>query len=185
MAEAASREALRHAGIAGFSGTEGAAAKELAMTRTKTRPGFTLVEILIVVIILGILAAIVVPQFSGATKDAKRSGLMTMVQSLRTQIEHYRLQHNDQLPNLVANWDQLTLYTDRSGATSATKVGNFIYGPYLQLAPRNQFVAPADAGTVVNGKTAQANCGFVYDYAANTGSGKIWAIDSDGTLLEQ
>src|SRR5688500_18335603 len=105
MAEAASREALRHAGIAGFSGTDGGVETELPMTRTKTRPGFTLIEILIVVAILGILAAIVVPQFSGATRDAKRSGLTSMVQSLRTQIELYRLQHNDRLPNLVANWD--------------------------------------------------------------------------------
>ena len=155
------------------------------MSRIKTRSGFTLIEILIVVAILGILAAIVVPQFSGATKEAKRSGLMTMVQSLRTQIEHYRLQHNDDLPNLVANWDQLTLYTDVSGNTSPAKVGNFIYGPYMQLAPKNPFIIAANASTVLNGTTAQANCGFVYDYAANAGSGKIWAIDSDGTLLDQ
>ena len=34
------------------------------------RPGFTLIEILIVVIILGILAAIVIPQFGSASKEA-------------------------------------------------------------------------------------------------------------------
>ena len=154
------------------------------MTRTN-RKGFTLIEILIVVIILGILAAIVIPQFTNASKEAKQSALVTMVQSLRSQIALYKLQHNDNLPNLVANWDQLTLFTDLAGATSATKVGNFVYGPYMQSVPKNPLVAAADASTVLNGTTAQANCGFVYDYAANAGSGKIWGIDSAGALIQQ
>jgi prepilin-type N-terminal cleavage/methylation domain-containing protein len=48
------------------------------MSRTN-RKGFTLIEILIVVIILGILAAIVIPQFTNASKEAKQSSLVTMV----------------------------------------------------------------------------------------------------------
>ncbi|MHC4286068.1 MAG: type IV pilin protein [Planctomycetota bacterium] len=42
----------------------------------KAEKGFTLVEILIVVVILGILAAIVIPQFTSASVDAKESLLM-------------------------------------------------------------------------------------------------------------
>ena len=71
------------------------------MTRTNKR-GFTLVEILIVVIILGILAAIVIPQFTNASKEAKQSSLVTMVQSLRSQIALFKLQHNDYLPGQLA-----------------------------------------------------------------------------------
>src|SRR5688500_20176984 len=67
------------------------------MTRTN-RKGFTLIEILIVVIILGILAAIVIPQFTNASKEAKQSSLVTQVQSMRSQIALFKLQHNDYLP---------------------------------------------------------------------------------------
>ena len=41
------------------------------LSRNHKRGGFTLVELLIVVIILAILAAIVVPQFATSTDDAK------------------------------------------------------------------------------------------------------------------
>ena len=66
--------------------------------------GFTLIEILIVVIILGILAAIVIPQFSNASNDARKSNLQSTVQTLRSQIQLYKLQHGDTPPDLVANW---------------------------------------------------------------------------------
>lgn len=149
------------------------------------RKGFTLIEILIVVIILGILAAIVMPQFAGATQDAKRSALTNMVQSLRSQVALYRLQHNDNLPDLVTSWNQITQYTDLAGNTSPVRTATHVYGPYMQLVPKNPMVAVANESIVLNGTAALPNCGFVYDYAANTGSGKIWGIDAAGNLIQQ
>ena len=67
----------------------------------KARSGFTLVEILIVVVILGILAAIVIPQFTSASTEAKESALMSDIQSMRSQIELYKIQHNDLLPGEI------------------------------------------------------------------------------------
>src|SRR5579862_3947251 len=63
--------------------------------------GFTLVEILIVVIILGILAAIVIPQFTNASNDARKSNLSSQLQTLRAQIELYKLQHKETVPLLI------------------------------------------------------------------------------------
>jgi len=45
--------------------------------KSDLRPGFTLVEILIVVVILGILAAIVIPQFANATEDTRKTAFVT------------------------------------------------------------------------------------------------------------
>ena len=49
-------------------------------------------------IILGILAAIVIPQFTNASQDARKNSLTSQLQTLRSQIELYKLQHLDELP---------------------------------------------------------------------------------------
>lgn len=101
----------------------------------KARSGFTLVEILIVVVILGILAAIVIPQFTDASTEAKTSSLMTDLQTMRSQIELYKIQHNDDLPGSgsASFIEAMTGTTDIHGTASGS------YGPYVQQIPTNQF----------------------------------------------
>jgi general secretion pathway protein G len=67
------------------------------VNRTQSR-GFTLIEILIVVVILGILAAIVIPQFTNAAQDANVSSARSQLQTMRSQIELYRVQNNGAIP---------------------------------------------------------------------------------------
>jgi general secretion pathway protein G len=150
--------------------------------------GFTLVEILIVVIILGILAAIVIPQFSNASTDAKKNSLTSQLQTMRSQMELYKLQHNDQVPSKLKvaglhgvdplDWDQLTAQTDVSGSTTGAATANTKYGPYLQQIPSNplngETTILTDDGanyTTLAGATATSACGFVF----NSVTGKIWA----------
>lgn len=104
----------------------------------KAKNGFTLVEILIVVVILGILAAIVIPQFTEASTEARLASLKTDLQTLRSQIELYKIQHNDIPPSLDNFEDQMTGYTDIDGVVMAA-AGPNIYGPYIQQVPLNQF----------------------------------------------
>ena len=59
------------------------------MKSSFTQKGFTLVELLIVVIILAILAAIVVPQFSSTTRDANISALDSNLSNIRSVIDLY------------------------------------------------------------------------------------------------
>ncbi len=95
----------------------------------RTRKGFTLVEILIVVVILGILAAIVIPQFTDASTDAKEASMQTDLQTMRSQIELFKIQHTDALPDTNSFAEFETELT--------TRISGF--GPYMQKIPKNVF----------------------------------------------
>jgi general secretion pathway protein G len=159
------------------------------MTRNMKR-GFTLVEILIVVIILGILAAIVIPQFTNASQDARRSSMTSQLQTLRSQVELFKLQHRDKLPGFDSAgafaeadfWRHLTTKTDADGVASTASTA---FGPYLQAMSKNNLVDPLDSTKVVVGDASTAAAddqAYIYDFgtAALAGSGKIWAVEKTG-----
>lgn len=68
-----------------------------------SRRAFTLVEILIVVVILGILAAIVIPQFASASTEAQLAGVKVQLQSIRNQIQLFRTKNLGAQPVLVGS----------------------------------------------------------------------------------
>lgn len=126
--------------------------------KKQLQKGFTLVELLIVVIILAILAAIVVPQFASTTDDAKISSLDSTLSNMRGAISLYRQQHGAFPGSAVSSGggaactgasgavgtggqnsetaflDQLAYYSNAAGATCTTRGTNnaFPYGPYIQ-----------------------------------------------------
>jgi prepilin-type N-terminal cleavage/methylation domain-containing protein len=138
--------------------------------RPQLRRAFTLVEILIVVIILGILASIVIPHFANASDQAKKSSLVSTLQSLRSQVELYMLQHGDKAPALTgADWTPLTDQSTYSGRT---------LGPYLTFAPVNPVngftdVLAVNADLFGGDAVSGTNIGFVY----NSLNGKLWATN--------
>ena len=138
------------------------------------RRGFTLVEILIVVIILGILAAIVIPQFTNASNDARNNSVASTLQTARSQIELFKIQHADTPPLQTAMWTIMLgkSTTTEVGAAAATGTN---FGPYLQQAPVNPLNGQSGAGAA-----AAATVGWVY----TTGTGNAYtlsAVDTTGT----
>ena len=125
--------------------------------RLKEQAGFTLIEMLIVVILLGILAMLIIPQISVSTGDANLNTLKSNLASMRNAIELYYHQHNSTYPgeidnvtgNPVANaaaaqtsfLAQLTLYSAITGVTQNTKDATYKYGPYIKkgVLPMNPY----------------------------------------------
>ncbi len=142
--------------------------------------GFTLVEILIVVVILGILAAIVVPQFTQASSQAKLNSLCSNLQSLRSQIELYKVQHNDNPPTDASTFTaQMTQTSNDAGVTSGKKTRDtdFPNGPYLERIPDNPFNGLSDIVDI--GDPCQAGSG-AHGWAYVKTSGEIYADDKVG-----
>jgi general secretion pathway protein G len=104
----------------------------------KTIRGFTLVEILIVVSILGIMAAIVIPQYNSSTSEAQVAALRSNLHVVRKQIELYKIHHNGILPATVGETNadftrRMVTKTDVDGAAGLQ------FGPYLERIPVNKY----------------------------------------------
>ena len=147
----------------------------IARMPKRSTSGFTLVEILIVVIILGILAAIILPNFAHASQDAKSANLHSQLQTVRAAIQLYRVQHRDVPPDLVGtSWAAFTEKTDYLGNPSTNPND---WGPYMGDQPRNPLLNSA-----VISDTAAAGVAWVY----NKNSGTIVATsDEAGTLFDE
>jgi general secretion pathway protein G len=134
-----------------------------------------LVELLVVVVILGILAAIVVPHFTDAALNAQTANLKSQLQTVRAAIQLYRVQHRDATPDLVGtNWSAFTDKTDSWGNPS---VDPHDWGPYMQDSPKNPLV-----GTTTISDKADPGVGWVYDRASGTISA---TADNTGTAFDE
>jgi len=156
----------------------------------KDQSGFTLIEILIVVILLGILATIIIPQVSVSSDDAKLNAMKTNLANMRSMIELYYYQHSNTYPGLAvpstkpsdvtttahAFATQLTRYTDATGNISDSSDSTFVYGPYVKAEiPVNPFTTPnANTVTIDNSETDitekdSTGAGTAWKFYAKTG----------------
>lgn len=143
--------------------------------KRKERQAFTLIEVLIVVVIMAILAAVIIPQFASSTTDAKRSALEFNMHTLRSQIELYRIQHGNY--PIIINEDLPQLYNATNLAGEIGTPGPaYPYGPYLtNKLPVNPYnnsskvVAVSTPGVKPTG-VVSGGAGWQYDQS----TGAIW-----------
>src|SRR3954463_9337378 len=132
-------------------GTTRMQAEALKLTRDARRNsqrGFTLIEVLIVVVILGIIATIVIPQFSNASQQARENTLKDDLRFLRLQVQMFKAQHRDIGPGYPGGnhggtptegdlAEQMTQFSDEECTVSSTASATSKFGPYLSRIPMN------------------------------------------------
>ena len=163
--------------------------------RASARGAFSLLEILIVVAILGILAAIAIPKLSNASQLAKENSLKESLRLLRTQIGVYRSQHplypgypggdSAQAPTAQTSYDQLVKYSDNSGNVSVTWTAVFHWGPYVNALPANPISGKSD-WKILSGTdpvVADDSTGWLYQPSTGRIAANTSGSDSNGHAI--
>jgi len=92
----------------------------------KNRGGFTLVEIMIVVAIIALLAAIAVPNFLRARKRSQATRIIEDLRMIDAAVDQYAIEANKKAGDTVT-WDQVKLYlkpTSNLYATGKSVIGD-------------------------------------------------------------
>lgn len=141
------------------------------------KTGFTLIEILIVIVFMAVLASVVIPQFSQSTHRAQASTTEFNLLILRSQIELYRNQHGGRLPG--PDLQELVGHTDQLG--NSGNGSDFPFGPYLQNLPINALtnravVTQTDGNPpTLRDVTSNQEGGWLY----NATTGGVWVDHPD------
>ncbi|MEN6383947.1 MAG: type II secretion system protein [Phycisphaerales bacterium] len=136
--------------------------------------GISFIEILLVVIILGIVSAILIPQYSAASEDATLAYMIYDMQNMRWQIQKYKNEHNGMMPTANGHSfvDSMTKYTYADGSIAKEqKSGKGVLGPYLNEMPENPFVREEDGAVVKCGpETPEADGTSGWFFNTKTGA---------------
>ena len=163
--------------------------------KSKGAGGFTLVEILIVVVLLAILALVVIPMVSGSVMSARESALGHDLHMLRRYVLIYTAQHLEvapgypdgdraQAPTELAFYEQLTMSSNPAGQTAPAGTPGFERGPYMMKLPVNPLNHKSTVQVLGDGDAFPANGddshGWVYKPAVSEVRADCGASDENG-----
>jgi type II secretion system protein G len=142
------------------------------------KAAFTLVEILIVVAILGIIAAIVLPEFQGHIQQAKEAAAKDNLRILREAIERYAFDH-DGVPPGYLNDD-----TSQTPSSMRIQVQLTYNKNYLTKLPENPFnnqfvIHPVEDNDPMSSALV-GNFGWIYKPSTKTIKLNTDGVDSEG-----
>jgi general secretion pathway protein G len=144
----------------------------------RRKKAFSLVELVIVLVIIGIIAAIAIPRLTRGATNASATAVAADLAVLRNAIELYRAEHEGEFPTVADFASQLTQFSNIAGnafsVTPNTGTG-IIYGPYLKSIPG----LPVGAKKSSTGIAAADGVGVGWIYTVPTGE-----IKTNTTALE-
>ncbi|MBN4057018.1 prepilin-type N-terminal cleavage/methylation domain-containing protein [bacterium AH-315-J21] len=130
--------------------------------RKNNNKGFTLIELMIVVVIIGILAALAIPRFMQATTKSKQSEAKQILKQIYTMERTYRQENG--------------VYLAGGPADSATGTALAALGVEVMASALYSYTVTITAGTAF---TATATATGLDDDATND----VWTIDQNGRLI--
>jgi prepilin-type N-terminal cleavage/methylation domain-containing protein len=107
--------------------------------------GFSLIELLVVIVIIAILAAILFPVFAQARQKARLTSCLSNLKQLGTALSMYAQDYDERLAPHVDRWPKGTPSPDSSTSVVANRL-KAAWGPYVKN--EGIFRCPADTGVM-------------------------------------
>ncbi len=140
------------------------------LRKIRGEKGFTLVELMVVVIILGILATLSIPLYSGYVKRGKVSEALLAI----ADIKHGAVGYYQKNSTFAAAADTAAINDTYGVAVDATKWTYAVAGTGVITATASAVGSGLDGGTISATPTVDATVGSI-----------SWAITADGTIIKQ
>ena len=134
----------------------------------------TKIELAVIAVCLGVVAAIIIPKYSLASTNARGAELISALQTIRCQVELYKIQHDDLFPGQLYSGDSIRRRDFTEALTTRDAEG---LGPYLLKVPKNPFNAK-NSITFVNDETARPTGVEETGWWLNIATGEFRACDS-------
>ena len=141
------------------------------MKQLKRNGGFTLIELVIVIVILGILATQAIPTYLSLTTDAKKAATRANLGNLRSSITVYYAYKATPMGGESATWPSLTLLTDNTTVLNGQ-------------VPDNNYDTDATKNDVSAGTTRGVVTGATNGWAYKITTGEIWVNTSTAGVSE-
>jgi general secretion pathway protein G len=110
--------------------------------------GFTLIEILVVMVILGILAGLIVPRIMGKPEEARRTKAALQIRSIESALKMYKLD-NGVYPSTEQGLDALVMKPETGIVPKKWRDGGYLESPKVPLDPWGNpfvYVCPGEHG---------------------------------------
>lgn len=132
--------------------------------KIRNKRGFTLVELLVVIVVLAVLAAIVLPKFMNSSNRSKESALKSDLKLVRNAVSLFQADTGN-YPATLADLSESTVANVKVAGGAAVKAADW-HGPYLESVPTDPVSGSALTFDAATGKVTSSASGNGLDATA-------------------